>query len=424
MMLTCSLLLSAAFAQDAFVEDQDTGGAWHTAFDADAPDLAPIVGGDQVNPGDWPEVALLVGNGGLCTATLIGPKVVLTADHCVDTGVAALMFDTTDYQRDQGLVIEASGIAEVIRYGRQGYDMALVLLEERAPVDPVPIALDCVLRDQLQDGERAWMVGFGATREDGGGFNSRLNEAGTIIVDRNCDSATIDGVITGCLPEPINPGGEVAGMNDDTHVCYGDSGGPLFLRGPGGPYVAGVASRLFLGSPGNLPCSSGSIWVRPDALIDTFEADIGRRVLRYPTCNEAPSLSVPGELISLEDQTIQTQEGLAVDIPMEVDDPDAEGELTWSIVREPANGRATVSPTGVVTYTPGEGFVGVDDFTVAATDAGIERWPRTGAPQTGEFDVVVTVLERGLCGCASASGPLASWLLLLPGLLWLRRRRA
>ncbi len=42
-------------------------------------DEVAIVGGNEVAPGDWDEVVLVISNEGLCTGTVIGPRVVLTA---------------------------------------------------------------------------------------------------------------------------------------------------------------------------------------------------------------------------------------------------------------------------------------------------------------------------------------------------------
>ena len=57
-------------------------------------------------------------------------------------------------------------------------------------------------------------------------------------------------------------------------------------------------------------------------------------------------------------------------IQIGVNDPDAGQTQTFSISIPPANGTATVTASGVVTYTPAPGFSGTDSFVVTVTDNG------------------------------------------------------
>lgn len=415
MVLWCSLLLAPASALEPGPQplDADTGFAFGVG-DMVEPEALPVVGGSQVERGDWDSVVLVVGGGGsLCTGTVIGPRVVLTAAHCVTSGVAGILYESKDYARQQGLYTD--NISRIESYGNRGYDVAVVILGDRAPVEASPLALDCVLPGRLEDGASAWMVGFGATRADGRGGNSALNEAPTTIVDHDCSQDRHEGTFMGCIDQ-VRPGGEVAGFTEDAHVCYGDSGGPLFLRTREGPYVVGVASRLFAGSPGDAPCSDGSIWVRPDAVIDWIDEVTGNLQLELPSCNEAPYALVP-EMLTVEDEPVT--------VVADGDDPDGDiSELTWDVGEPASNGEVSVSAEGAVTYIPEPGFVGEDSFTVVVTDAGTPRWARTAPPLSTETVVSVLVEERG-CGCASNGGlaPGAALALLLP-LALVRRRTA
>ena len=64
------------------------------------------------------------------------------------------------------------------------------------------------------------------------------------------------------------------------------------------------------------------------------------------------------------DDTITTDEDVAIDVPVLTNDTDADGdELSVTAVGTATNGEATLSEDGTVTYTPNAGFSGEDSFT-------------------------------------------------------------
>ena len=65
--------------------------------------------------------------------------------------------------------------------------------------------------------------------------------------------------------------------------------------------------------------------------------------------------------------TLQNTPGTSTVSP---NDPDAGQTQTFSISTPPANGTATVTASGVATYTPAPGFSGTDSFVVTVTDNG------------------------------------------------------
>ncbi len=73
------------------------------------------------------------------------------------------------------------------------------------------------------------------------------------------------------------------------------------------------------------------------------------------------------------DDTMMTQEDMAVVVPVTANDSDADGMLdlaSLSVTTPPANGTATANTDGTVTYTPNTGFTGMDTFSYEVCDNG------------------------------------------------------
>jgi hypothetical protein len=200
-----------------------------------------IVGG-SVTTTQAAVVALLSNGAPYCTGTLIGPRLVVTAAHCLDgiTPDAIAVGDAT------GTAARAQVANTRIDPGFDPVslvnDIGIVLLSADAPVPPVaPLAPE---QDTLTTGTSLLLVGFGRTSADAA-----------------VDGLERDGAITcGALTATT------VGYSGAVHACEGDSGGPALVTVSGVEYVAAVTSS------GNASCTADAVGTRVSAFYDELLA--------------------------------------------------------------------------------------------------------------------------------------------------------
>jgi uncharacterized protein (TIGR03382 family) len=364
---------------------------------------APVIGGHDAMAGKWPDVAAVNDNAGeqQCTGTLIAPTVVITAQHCMEIGPAAVVIGTTSLARpSEGEVIP---VIKHMGYpnGFRSFDVGVLVLQRPSALTPRKIASGWAAAD-IQNGVTATVVGYGAIDRDSEMYIDQLQEADLPITDADCSES--DGCNT-----LARPAGELGagGMGIDT--CEGDSGGPLYVTSDLGTFLAGVTSRGY--DNNTYSCSEGGIYARPDKVVDWIEQQAGVPVGRGPE----PTF---GELVSVR--------GGAAETIIEANDPKSDSH-TFAITTQPMYGSAKVLSDGHIRVCTSPDVAGKDQVTVSITDNNDKRrsifftMPITiedGSPESCSLDD----FDDG--GCCSASHSAAGSLPLgFAVLLLLRRRR-
>lgn len=177
---------------------------------------APVFGG-VLDTSTEAVVALLDGpvDGphNICSAVVIGPRVVLTAAHCVDDSTKKYHVRLGNAVATSTRSINAASVHVYPSYRepgddqRAGYDLAIVLLTEDTGVTPVALASE----DRIGAGEMVDVIGFGQSDP----FD--LSSTGIRY------SARVP-VVTAC-DRLLGTGTENRGF------CGGDSGGAVLVEG-------------------------------------------------------------------------------------------------------------------------------------------------------------------------------------------------
>jgi hypothetical protein len=165
-----------------------------------------------VTPGTWKEVVRITSGGGGCTATIVGPRVIITAAHCASNGATARF-------TYGGKAYEATIRRSPIYPGRD-HDISIGTLNQDI-VGAVPMKIGGV----ATVGTELTILGYGCTAPPGTGGNDGILRIGKSVVVgfSNYDMVS------------RRPGGAA--------LCYGDSGGPAFTMVDGKPLLLGINSK-------------------------------------------------------------------------------------------------------------------------------------------------------------------------------------
>lgn len=251
---------------------------------------APIINGTLAQHTDWGGVVALESQGQIiCTGSVIAPRAVVTAAHCIEEGAT---IDAIRYGANQ-LVDQETGetLASAPRIavtGQMGmssevFDLAVLTLGEDFPGPIYPLARGCGAATQ---GGEVTLVGYGTASRPGEDITFGILNQRTLSVNMlSCNDSSL-----GC---PSGPG--VAELvTSPAGMCGGDSGGPIFVVNEHGRFVAGVVSGPTLDEPSD-DCGD---WMRgryprPDTAVAYIEGIVGS-ALPQPTCNGGGTDAGPG----------------------------------------------------------------------------------------------------------------------------------
>ena len=245
----CALLFTLGCAEDP-PEDAD-----------DAETSADIIGGTRTTA--YPAVMALFagdlqsGAGSLCTASLIAPRVLITAAHCVsaeEVGPAAdfIVFTGADFNQGSGRTLAVSAVMHDPAFStahlNAGHDIGAVILA--SPLSTPPVAVNRAVDPTKLLGQAVRLVGYGAS--------NGAQQTGAGI--KRTTTTTLKGADARLLK-----------LGDSQHgTCQGDSGGPAFMS------IGGIQTLVGVTSFGQAGCADGGFDTRIDRYGSFIDAALQR----------------------------------------------------------------------------------------------------------------------------------------------------
>lgn len=227
------------------------------AFEDDADNRSEIVNGTATS--DYPATGVMI-NGGQswCTGTVIAPRKVLTAAHCVENQSPSqftFAFGPDAYQPQEEIQVVDMKTHPAWDSQQLANDIAILTLASDASVAPIPLNQSM---DQSWIGQHLLLVGYGVSNgpnQTGGGVKRMVDVTVSQLTATTLRYETTNG----------------------KSACNGDSGGPAFLVQGGALTLVGVTSY------GDQNCQQYGVYTRVDAFLDFIEAEIAADPGQPPT---------------------------------------------------------------------------------------------------------------------------------------------
>ncbi len=207
---------------------------------ADSSVSGRIKGGVEATAGEQPWAVRLYETGtgsSYCGGSLINPRVVLTAAHCVEEETAAsvtAVIGRTDLDdSSQGEIRAVQSIAIHPDYAGNDQllnDLALLFLETESSMETIAMVGERDPKGLAGTGQLVASYGWGRTSESGP--SSRVLRKVTTAVVAKADTS---------WGSSLNNTVVLTG-DDSQSACSGDSGGPLAATDGGEPVLVGVVS--------------------------------------------------------------------------------------------------------------------------------------------------------------------------------------